>query len=779
MTETTPHDDAATAPATPGTSLTSPAPVPPTAAAVPTERLFHGDAFTDDFEWLRAKEDRAVLDHLHAENAYAEAVTADQAGLRAAIYGEIKAHTVETDQSVPARRDDWWYFVRTREGADYGIHCRVPAQDTGDVEADWTPPVVSADQDLPGEQVILDGNAEAEGHPFFSLGGMHLSPDAALAAYAVDTTGDERYTLRIRDIATGRDLPDTVPGIAPGVRFDRSGTRVFYTVWDETWRPYQVRVHVLGTDATQDEVLFQEDDPGMWTGFEGTADRTQLLIGVGNSEVSETWALDLPEDAGSPLSAPRLLIGRDARMLADVEPLDLDGERVLLVVHDRLADGTKAPNSLLSVVREADVSDRAAWRTVVPHSETVRVDGVMVTRTHVALAVRRETTPRVLVAPLDGLRTVLAAPAPASSADDDGGAASAGALAWSEPAFDEELYTCRLAPVSQDSPFLRLTYVSWTTPARVLDVVAATGEVRLRREVEVPGFDRDLYVAERWWAPASEPSSITGEAVRIPLTVIRRRDVAQDGTAPAVVYGYGSYEMSMDPVFGVARLSLLDRGVVYVVAHVRGGGELGRAWYEDGKKAAKHHSFTDFVDATRFVADSGWVDPARIAATGGSAGGLLMGAVLNRAPELYRACLAVVPFVDALTSILDPELPLSALEWEEWGNPIEDPAVYAAMKAYTPYENVRAVEYPAIAAVTSLHDTRVLYVEPAKWVAQLRRTVTSDQATPLAEGGAPILLRTEMDGGHGGASGRYQGWEDTAWEYAFLLTALGATRRVV
>ena len=302
--------------------------------------------------------------------------------------------------------------------------------------------------------------------------------------------------------------------------------------------------------------------------------------------------------------------------------------------------------------------------------------------------------------------------------------------------------------------------------------------MHLRRETEVPGYDPADYVAERVWAPASEPSSVTGEDVRIPVTVIRRRDVKPDGTAPCVVYGYGSYEMSMDPVLGVARLSLLDRGVVFAVAHVRGGGELGRRWYEDGKKLAKRHSFTDFVDATRHLVDLGWADPARVACMGGSAGGLLMGAVLNLAPELYRACLAVVPFVDALTTILDPELPLSALEWEEWGNPIEDPEVYAAMRAYTPYENVRAVDYPAIAAVTSLHDTRVLYVEPAKWVAQLRRTVTSDQARPLADGGAPVLLRTEMDGGHGGASGRYQGWEDTAWEYAFLLTALGAVERL-
>lgn len=776
MPENTAARDAAVAPeTTPAAPTATERPVPPAAAVAPvadtepTERTHHGHTFTDEYEWLRGKEEARVLEHLHAENAYTDAVTADQAPLRAAIFGEIKARTVETDRSVPSRRDGWWYFVRTKEGAEYPVHCRVPAADTGDLEADWTPPVVTPDAPLEGEQVILDGNAEAEGHPFFALGGLHISPDSTRVAYAVDHTGDERFTLRVREIATGEDLPDVVENIAHGVRFDRSGARVLYTVWDDSWRPYQVKAHVLGTDPAQDQLLYEESDPGMWTGFTGTADRTQLLIGVGNSEVSETHVVDLPESPDAPLPAPRLLIPRAWGMLADVEPVTgADGVRRLLVVHDRTvarqdaADAgadVPAPNGMLSLVAEADVADRGAWHTVVPHREDVKVDGVMVTLTHAALAVRRETTPRVVVAPLD---SVLAGEA----AD------------WREPAFEEELYACHLASTAAESPFLRLAYTSWISPARVLDVSAATGEVHLRRETEVPGYDPSLYVAERVWAPASEPSSVTGEPVRIPVTVIRRKDVAADGTAPCVVYGYGSYEMSMDPVLGVARLSLLDRGVVYAVAHVRGGGELGRRWYEDGKKLAKRHSFTDFVDATRHLVDLGWADPARVACTGGSAGGLLMGAVLNLAPELYRACLAVVPFVDALTSILDPELPLSALEWEEWGNPIEDPEVYAAMRDYTPYENVRAVDYPAIAAVTSLHDTRVLYVEPAKWVARLRRTVTSDQATPLAEGGAPVLLRTEMDGGHGGASGRYQGWEDTAWEYAFLLTALGATQRV-
>ncbi|QCU77379.1 S9 family peptidase [Citricoccus sp. SGAir0253] len=724
---------------------------PPVAERRPVVREHHGEVFTDDYEWLRDKESPEVIAHLEAENAYTAAVTADQEPLRRAIFAEIKAHTVETDLSVPSRKDDWWYFVRTEEGRQYAVHCRVPARDTGDPHADWTPPVVTPGVPVAGEQVILDGNAEAEGQPFFSLGGMAVSPDGNLMAYAVDHSGDERFTLRVRDLRTGEDLADEVPDVAYGVLFDRTGTRVLYTVPDESWRPYRVLAHALGTPVDQDRLLFQEDDPGMWSGIGLSADRTELVISIGNSEVAETRALDLPESAAEPLGEPRVLVDRALGLLHGVDPVTLHGERHYVIVHDR-----DAPNNMVSLAPRATVTDPDSWRTVVGHSETTKVDGAAVTATHLALAVRRETTPRTVVLPLEGLGTAeQAAPV--------------------EPAFGEELYSCELAGAPYESPFLRLSYTSWVTPAQVLDWEAGAGAdagaLHVRRQVEVPGHDPGQYLVERWWAPAES----TDRRVGIPLTVIRRRDTPWDGSNPCVVYGYGSYEASMDPGLSVARLSLLDRGVVYVVAHVRGGGELGRGWYEHGKKLHKANTFTDFVDATRFVAQSGWVDPDRIACMGGSAGGLLMGAVLNLAPELYRACLAQVPFVDALTSILDPDLPLSALEWEEWGNPITDPEVYRYMAGYSPYENVRAADYPAIAAVTSLNDTRVLYVEPAKWVQQLRRTVTSDQSTPLAAGGAPIVLKTEMDGGHGGASGRYRAWEDRAWDYAFLLTAFGAT----
>jgi oligopeptidase B len=711
---------------------------PPKATRKPVTTVHHGVELVDEWDWLKDPDNPDTIAHLNAENAYTDAVTADQQALRETIFAEIKSHTVETDMSVPSRIDDWWYFTRTEEGAQYSVHCRVPV-----VNDSWEPPQIQRGEPLEGEQVILDGNVEAEKVPFFSLGGMTVSPDGNLLAYLVDETGDERFTLRVRDLRTGEQLPDEISGLAYGIAFDPSGTRLFYMEPDESWRPYRLKSHRLGTNVDFDTLLYQEDDPQMWAGFGLSPDKTKLILELGNSEVTETHVLDL-ETIAAPLE---LVISREERSLHDVLPVDDQ----YLITHNRAADGTHLPNNEVSIVDADKVTDRAAWRTVFEHSQSIKLDGVSVTREFLFAAVRAETTPRMWVVPLEGLGTE----------------AQADVV---EPAFPEELYTA--APVGQhiDSPYIRLAYTSWITPSQILDYDPKQNASKLRRQTEVPGYDPEQYLVERWWAPAES----TDRRVAIPLTVIRHRDVEWNGDNPALIYGYGSYEMSMDPGFGPSRLSLLDRGVIYVVAHVRGGGELGRAWYENGKKLHKKNSFTDFIDATRFVAASGWVHPDKIAAMGGSAGGLLMGGVLNMAPELYRVCVAQVPFVDALTSILDPDLPLTALEWEEWGNPIEDKEVFDYMLSYTPYHNVRETTYPAIAAVTSLHDTRVLYVEPAKWVQKLRATAHNDQETPLAEGGSPIVLKTEMEGGHGGASGRYRAWEDRAWDFAFILTALNA-----
>jgi oligopeptidase B len=716
-----------------------PSPQPPVAKKVPTVRAHHGDSFEDNYEWLRDKESAEVVDLLKAENAYQEAVTAHQEPLREAIFQEIKGRTQETDLSVPYRKDDWWYYTRSVEGKEYGIQCRVRAQDTGDRVADWTPPAVEAGVDIPGEEVLLDGNVEAEGKPFFSVGGAAVTVDGTLYAYAVDNSGDERFTLRFKDLRTGELLPDVIENVFYGIAFSPDGTRIFYTVVDDSWRPYQVRSHVLGTPVADDEVIYQEDDVAMWLGFELSADRRHLVLSIGCSEFSETRLLrfDAP-DAG--LST---VISREERILYEAEPFLLDGEERILLTHNK-----DAVNSMVSIVEPAELAKPLAeqhWTTVVEHSDDVRVNGAGVTATHVVVSVRKDTIERVQVLAVAGLGTPeQAAPV--------------------EPAFAEELYSAEVAGSDYDAPVIRMGYTSYFTPSRVYDFVLPTaeqsdGELLLRKESPVlGGYAPGDYVATREWAVAED-------GTRIPLSVLRHASVQQDSTAAGMVYGYGSYEMSMDPGFAIPRLSLLDRGVVFVIAHVRGGGELGRPWYEKGKKLHKKNTFTDFIAATDWLAQSGWVDPARIAAMGGSAGGLLMGAVANLAPEKYAAIVAAVPFVDALTTILDPELPLSALEWEEWGNPITDPDVYAYMKSYTPYENVRAVAYPKIAAVTSFNDTRVLYVEPAKWVQRLREETT---------GSEPVVMKIEMEGGHGGASGRYVHWRERAWDYAFVADSLGA-----
>lgn len=713
-------------------------PQPPVAAKVPVHRTHHGDTFVDDYEWLREKENPEVIAHLETENSYAEAVTAGQQELRDSIFAEIKERTEETDLSVPARKRGWWYFSRTAEGQQYAVHCRVAATDTGDPAADWTPPVIEAGKPFGGEQVLIDGNAEAAGQPFFALGGLAVTEDGNLLAYAQDNAGDERFTLRIKNLTTGELLPDVIENVFYGLAFSPDGTRVYYTVVDDSWRPNQIKAHTLGQDPSGDVVVLQEDDPGMWMGFDLSPDQQELLISIGNSEYAETHSLDLVD----PLAAPRLLLGREAHILHGMDPVTVDGERAYLLTHN-----LDAENNMVSLVAADEFSKPLAdqeWATVFAHREDVKIEGTAVTATHAMVSVRQDTIERIQVLPLAGLGTEAQ-------------------TAVTEPDFDEELYTCSLAGAEYDSPVIRLVYTSFLVPPRIYDYTLDSGELSLRKETPVKGgYNAGDYVAEREWATAAD-------GTRIPLSVIRRREISRDGSNPALVYGYGSYEMSMDPGFSIPRLSLLDRGVVFVIAHVRGGGELGRHWYDDGKKLEKKNSFTDFITATEHVVATGWAHPRRVVAMGGSAGGLLMGAIANLAPQLYSAIVAQVPFVDALTSILDPELPLSALEWEEWGNPITDADVYAYMKSYTPYENIAAVQYPKIAAVTSLNDTRVLYVEPAKWVQRLR---------DISTGSEPIVLKIEMDGGHGGASGRYEAWKDRAWDYAFALDALGATERI-
>ncbi|WP_433169419.1 S9 family peptidase [Kribbella sp. CA-247076] len=683
---------------------------PPVAARKPVERRHHGDVFVDEYEWLRDKSDDDVLEYLRAENAYTEARTAHLESLREAIFKEISDRTLQTDLSVPARRGGYWYYARTIEGKQYGIHCRVKAD--GD-----EPP--ATDGEIPGEEVMLDGNEVAGDSEFFSLGTVDVSPDGRLLAYSVDLKGDERFTLRIKDLSTGELLPDELPEVHYGSAWSADGSTIFYTKVDDAWRPYQVWRHTLG--AGDDVLVMEEPDERFWVGVDLTRNEQAIMIALGSKLTSEVWLLDANDPAGEPVVvAPRR------------EGVEYDVEHAgdqLLVTHN--AD---AANFSLAT---ASLDSPGDWTTLIQGDETSRLLGVDAFADHVILYRRRDALTELAVMrhTPDGL----------------------GSPETLE--FEEPIYT--VSPGRNDEwhdTRYRFGYTSLVTPGSTYDVDVATGERRLLKQQPVlGGVDLSAYTQYREWATATDGTSV-------PISLVARKDVAKDGNAPVVLYGYGSYESSMDPWFSIPRLSLLDRGVVFAIAHVRGGGELGRQWYDDGKMLTKRNTFTDFVAAAEHLVKDGWTRPERIVAQGGSAGGLLMGAVANLAPNAVGGIVAEVPFVDALTTILDPSLPLTVIEWEEWGNPLEDAAVYEYMKSYSPYENVTAQQYPRILAITSLNDTRVFFVEPAKWVAKLRATAT---------GTVDVLLKTEMEAGHGGRSGRYDAWRELAFTLAWELDTLG------
>jgi oligopeptidase B len=694
----------------------------PVARKKPHARRHHGHEFIDHYEWLREKDDPEVLAHLEAENSYTAEQTAHLSPLTDAIFDEIKSRTLETDLSVPVRQGEWWYYSRTEEGKSYGISCRVRAAGPDD----WSPPAIEPGAALEGEQVLLDSNAEAEGHEFFSLGSFDVSPDGSRLAYSVDTTGDERYLLRIRDLTTGADLADEVQNTFPGATFSPDGRYVFYPTVDEAWRPDTIWRHEVGTDASADVRVFTEPDERYWTSVGVTRSEKYLVIAVGSKITSEYSLLD----AADPTGEFEVVWPRREGVEYSLDHAVVDGEDRLLVLHNDGAENFE----LVSVAAFDPQGERVV---VLPHDPDVRLEDVSAFAGHVVVDYREGGLARVGVVPVGEL--------------------AAGARVR-EVDFGETLFTASAAGNPEwTQPTVRVGFTSLVTPSTVYDYDVRSGELALlKRQPVLGGYDPDDYVQVRQWAHADD-------GTRVPISLVWKRGIDERMPAPTLLYGYGSYEASIDPSFSIPRLSLLDRGMVFAIAHVRGGGELGRRWYEDGKTLTKRNTFTDFVACARHLIDAGVTSPELLVAEGRSAGGLLMGAVANLAPELFAGILAGVPFVDALTSILDPSLPLTVIEWDEWGDPLHDPAVYEYMRSYSPYENVRAdVAYPAILAVTSLNDTRVLYVEPAKWTAKLR------------EVGAPVLLKTEMSAGHGGVSGRYDAWRERAFEYAWVASTAGA-----
>ena len=690
----------------------------PTPKRVDTRRVHHDDVFIDPYEWLRDKSAPEVIAHLEAENAHVEAQTAFQEPLRQKIFDEIKSRTKETDLSIPVRRGEWWYYGRSYEGKQYGVHCRCPVAGPDD----WEPPVFDENTVIPGEQILLDENAEADGHDYFALGASSVSPDGNVLAFSVDTVGDERYTLRFKDLTaeTLRDAalyPDRITGIGLGVTWAADNAVVYYTTVDESWRPDTVWRHRLG-ETGPDEQVFCEPDERFWVAIGRTRSNAYILIAAGSSVTSEVRYAD----ASDPQAEFTTVLPRRDGVEYSVEHAVIGGRDRFLILHN---DG--APNFTLV---EAPVEDPVAQTTLIPGRDDIRLEGVDAFAHHLVVHYRREGLPSLQLWPIDD-----------------------GYGTRDEISFDSELMASGLAGnPNWDSPRLRIGATSFVTPTRIYDIDLTNGERILLREQPVLGdYRREDYVERRDWA-------IAKDGTRIPISLIYRRDLKTP--APTVLYGYGAYESSEDPRFSIARLSLLDRGMIFAIAHVRGGGEMGRLWYERGKLLEKKNTFTDFITVASHLVDSGLTRPQNLVALGGSAGGLLMGAVANMAPGQFAGILAQVPFVDPLTTILDPSLPLTVTEWDEWGNPLADADVYSYMKSYSPYENVEAKEYPAILAMTSLNDTRVFYVEPAKWVAALRHAKTDPH---------PVLLRTQMAAGHGGISGRYERWKEAAFQYAWLL----------
>ena len=681
---------------------------PPTLRQVPHERTFHGDTVTDEYAWLINKDDPSTIAYLEAENAWTEKATAHLAGLRDTVFHEIKGRTQETDLSVPSRKGRYWYYTRTLEGKQYGIQCRVPV-----TPGESGPPM---SEDRPGEEVLLDGNALAEGRSFFALGTFDVSPDGNRLAYSTDFDGDERFTLKVKDLRTGEVLADEVTDTHYGSAWSADGSTLFYITVDDSWRPFRVWRHTVGLPG-EDVVVFEEPDERFWVGVELSRSEKFIVIEAQSKITSEVRVI--PSD--TPAAEPRVVAARRHGVEYSVEH---HGHR-FLILHNREAEDF--------ALAYTSADNLGEWVDLIPHTPGTRLESVDAFARHIVISQRRDG--------LTGLRVM-----------------GDGSTDFYDMAFPEPLYNVGLAGNPEyDTTSVRISYTSMLTPDSVYDVDLVTRAMTLRKQKPVlGGYRPEDYEQFREWATADD-------GTRVPISIVARKGIPRDGSAPALLYGYGSYEYSIDPYFSIARLSLLDRGVVFAIAHVRGGGEMGRRWYEDGKMLAKKNTFTDFVAAADTLVRHGWTRPARLVARGGSAGGLLMGAVANLAPEEFAGIVAEVPFVDPLNSILDPSLPLTVTEWEEWGNPIESPDVYAYMKSYSPYENVGKLRYPRILAMTSVNDTRVLYHEPAKWIARLRTTAPDGD----------YLLKTEMGAGHSGPSGRYDAWKEEAFVVAWILDVLG------
>ncbi len=685
---------------------------PPDAAKKPhVVKAPHGAARDDEYYWLRDddRKDKAMLAYLGAENAYADRVMAPLKPLQDRLYDEIVGRIKQDDDSVPYRERGWWYFSRFRAGQDYPVYLRAKADADGSQGKD--------------EQVLLDLNVLAEGKDYYSVGDYAISQDNRLMAYAEDTNGRRQYTIRFRNLDTGEQYADEIHGVSPNLVWADDGKTLFYVENDpETLLTVRVKKHVLGTPASADALVYEEHDDSFYMGIERSRDDKYICIGVSSTVSSETRCAP----AADP-SRFTVLAARERDVEYDAEHL---GDRWVIRTNAPGADGRPASNFKL-MTAPSDATSRAQWTDWVPHRDDVFIEDFELFDGFTAVAERSGGLERIRLLKPSGEEFVKA----------------------DEPAYSMGLST----NAESDTPWLRYTYTSLTTPATTYELNTATGERRLLKQQPVIGYDASQYATERLWATARD-------GTKIPVSVVYRKGFRKDGTAALLQYAYGSYGLSSDPGFGVTTVSLLDRGMVYAIAHIRGGQEMGRRWYEDGKLFHKKNTFTDFIDVTDFLVREGYAAKDRVAAYGGSAGGLLMGAISNMAPDRYRVILSQVPFVDVVTTMLDPSIPLTTNEYDEWGNPEEKP-YYDYMLSYSPYDNLSKQAYPAMFVGTGLWDSQVQYWEPAKYVARLRDLNTSTH---------PVVFRTNMDAGHGGKSGRFRRYREQSEMYAFMLDQLGA-----
>lgn len=686
-------------------SRTETLPVPPVASSNLQVTRIHDVELADPYAWMRERESPEVLAHLEAENAYTERIMAHTEKLREALYREMVGRIQETDQTVPVRIDDHFYYSRTVEGLQYPIHCRK----VGSLEAP--------------EEVLLDLNELAEGKDYLRLGVFEVSPDHRLLAYSLDHDGSERHTLRVLDLESREELPEVIENTGRSLEWAEDSRSFYYSTLDETRRPDKALHHRLGDDPSADEVVYHEADGRFFLSLFKTRSRRFLGIDLSSHTTSEVRYFDQENpEAGWRLLAPRR---------QDVE-MTFDHHSDFLYV----LTNEEARNFRLMRVPIA-TPERERWEEVVPHREEVKLDGVDLFRRHLVLTLRSGGLRRLRIRDLE-------------SGEEH------------EVAFDDPAYTVHLqGNPEHDTGVVRFAYTSLVTPLSVYDYDMASRERTLRKRTEVlGGYDPERYRCERIEATAAD-------GVRVPMSLVYRRGLRRDGTNPALLYGYGSYGVSSEPRFSSTRLSLIDRGFVFAIAHVRGGGELGRGWYEDGKLLAKRNTFGDFVAAAERLIADGYTAPSRLAIRGGSAGGLLIGAVLNQRPELFAAAVAEVPFVDVVNTMLDPSIPLTVIEYEEWGNP-EEKDFFDYIRSYSPYDNVGEREYPHLLITGGLHDPRVQYWEPTKWAARLRERKTD---------GNRVLLKIDLGSGHAGASGRYDALREEAFKQAFLLDILEVGER--